>query len=193
MSIARRLLPAVATLLAVPTIASAQLVGSTMGLQYLWPNTSSVVEAHGPSVVGAGVEFNNVLGIFNVDVANNSVTANYYTASSWCGPLNPLCPQPGTTFNGFRLFDVGNTAPAITSVTLNGATNMVGLTNANISFDADNIYVDWKNLAFDEHTVVALDVNSQATTTPEPATIALMGLGLAGVGVVARRRRAATA
>ena len=192
MSIARRILPTLAALVAVPTIASAQLTGSSVGLNYYWPTLASPVENHGPAVVGGGIEFLGVTGNFNVDVGSSSVFVQYLTGNSWCGPTNPACPQASTTFNGFRLFDVGSSAPAFTSVTINAATNMVGFDASRVTFDADNIYVDWKDLAFDEHTRVVLDINTSTTTTPEPASLALFGTGIVAIGgVVARRRRKA--
>lgn len=181
MSSARRFLSALATLVALPTIASAQLVGSTVGVEYRFPNVGALYTSHGPAVVGAGIEFTNVAGYFQVDVSNNLVEAkNFFTSATWTSPVG---------FNGWRFFDVGNTAPAFTSVTIDPSTNMVGFDASRITYDADNIYVDWQGLSFTEHTVVALNINS--TTAPEPATIALTGLGLAGLGVVARRRRTA--
>jgi hypothetical protein len=93
-----------------------------------------------------------------------------------------------TNFNGFHVFDVNGTIPAFGSVTINAATNMVGLTPDRVTFDADNIWVNWQNLAFNPSTRVSLDVTPAATPVPEPASLVLLGSGIAGT-IAARRRK----
>ena len=180
MSIARRLLPAVAALVAVPAIANAQLVGNTVQVNYVYPSIGSTF-ASANVVVGAGTELPGFPGLdprTNIDLLNSSIDITYNSAGSW----------NSAAFNGLHFFDVFATIDPFTSVTI-GSTNMVGLDLSRITFDANNIYVNWQGLAFDEHTTVSLNVN--ASTVPEPATIVLLGAGLAGVGLVARRRRTA--
>ncbi len=160
--------------------------GETIGYEYLFPDASTTAFNPDPVVVGAGVElpglFNSSFDVASMDISDTNILVDYYAANSW---------SPAA-FNGFRIFDLGATLPAITSVTVNAATNMAGFSAANITFDADNIYVNWQGLGFDPSTIVSLDVNVSAV--PEPSSCALLGLG--GIGWVIRgyrRRRASVA
>ena len=117
-------------------------------------------------------------GFLTFTFTDATITNNFSIETAW----NPA------SFNGYRIYDTSNTIAAFTSVTLNSISNMVGLTNSNISFDADNSYVNWQGLAFDPTTVVQLDINGG--NVPEPATWALMITGFVMVGVPMRRRKA---
>ena len=63
---------------------------------------------------------------------------------------------------------------------------MVGFDASRVTFDADNIWVNWQGLAFDENTIVSLDITGSAAV-PEPGTLSLLVLGLLATGL---RRRA---
>ena len=66
------------------------------------------------------------------------------------------------------------TIPPISGVSVNGATSLAGFNSSRVSFDADNIYVNWQGLTAVPSQIVSLDV--QFTEVPEPATLALVGL-----------------
>ena len=89
-------------------------------------------------------------------------------------------------FSGFQIFDVNGTIPAFSSVVINGATNMAGFDASRITFDADNIWVNWQGLDFNTGTIVSLDVNG-VSETPEPTT--MLPVGMAAVGILVSRRR----
>jgi hypothetical protein len=74
-------------------------------------------------------------------------------------------------------------------VTINAATNLAGFDASRVSFDANNIYVNWQGLVFNTNTVVSLDVNGSVAPVPEPATLVLVGAGGLGLLAKARRRR----
>jgi len=150
--------------------------GETIRLTYEFPAVGSIFDTR-TFVVGAGVEapaFPTGDPRTNTDFSDMNITSIFVSASSWTG----------ASFNGYHVFDLNGTIPAITSVLINPATNMAGLTLARISWDADNIYVNWQGLPFNSDTVVSIDVN-----TPEPATLVLMGSGLALLAAGWRRRR----
>lgn len=152
--------------------------GQTVQGSYLWSTIDTVISGPTTAVVGAGVEFPSTLdSMFNLDISDSNLHATYNYTSGWTGG----------PFNGFRIFDVNGTIPAFSSVAINGATNMVGFDSSRITFDADNIWVNWQNLDFDLSTVVSLDVNGGGSEVLEPSTMLLMGLGLTGL-VVSRRR-----
>ena len=172
---------AVAMSLFVAVSANAALLdGKTIGYEYLFPtvNDSNPWYGAGTYVVGAGLEAND--GSIATDFSDTNVTIDYNFTAMWCG-----C---GQSFNGVHYFDALGTIADFTSVTLNGLTNLVGLSQANISFDANNIWIDWQNLSFDTNTLVSIDIAGGSSNVPEPMPVVLFGLGL--LGLAAARRRA---
>lgn len=155
---------------------AALLEGETVNFTYLFPSQGQTYQDLGNAVVGAGTEFTNFY-YFNLDVSDTSITAqNFVFGSTWSG----------TAFNGFVIRDVNN-AVTFNSVAVNALTNMAGLDSSRISFDAHNIFVNWQGLSFDTNTIVKLDLNGTGVSVPEPAGLALFGLGLAGL--LLRRRK----
>ncbi len=182
-------------LLALATVASAAslshaavLDGQTIGYNYLFPSVGDVIYDPGPIVVGPGVELPALYSVFSdvatADFSDTNILFDYYTNANWATG----------SFNGFRVWDINGVIPAFTSVTVNPATNMVGFSAANITFDADNIYVNWQGLAMNPSTIVSLDINGgggSVGSVPEPTSIALLGMG--GIGLVLARTRRRTA
>lgn len=174
----------------------AGFINRTLGYQYQFPNynTSAPYIQGNNFVVGAGVERQDVQAtsagngsdFASLDVSDTQVAAIYYASATWS-------TQP---YNGFRLYDVNNTVSAITSVTIDPSTNMVGFNASRVSFDADNINVNWQGLTFNQSTVVRLNVTFADTpvgvvSTPVPPTALAAVVGLLGmVGVRLRRRTA---
>lgn len=67
---------------------------------------------------------------------------------------------------------------------------MVGLDSSRLTFDSNSIGINWQGLSFTESTIVSLDVEFDSVEVPEPASIALFGLGVAGIGF-SRKKKAA--
>jgi hypothetical protein len=159
-------------------------LGQTVNYQYFFPDLSTPYANadNGDDLVGPQTEVTNItddLGTMDVSDTNLFVDFTF----------------PGTTFffsadfNGFRLSDANGTIDAFTSVTINPQTNMAGFDSSRISFNADQIFVNWQGLSFDTDTVVSLDVNGAPAQVPEPATLALAALALFGVGLARRKRK----
>lgn len=180
---------AAAGILAGPGRADAGFMANTLSYEYLTPTVGTVTNSS-TFVVTGGVErsslFNGNTGtdVANFDVSDNSVLVQFYATGSWTPAF----------FNGFHLSDISNTIPAITGVTANSATNMSGFGTGNVSFDANNIFVNWESLSFtnDPPTVVQLDVTfaGGSVATPLPPTLLAGFLGMGLLAGVRRFRRA---
>lgn len=159
---------------------AALLDGKTIKSEYLYPNTSTVNGWYGSGtyVVGAGVEA-NAMNIAT-DYSDTNIMIDFNFSGQWSD----------ATFNGFHFFDVNNTIDDFTSVSLNSLSNMTGLSQSAISFDANNIWLNWQDLNFSTSTVVSIDIGAAQSNVPEPDSIALLGLGVAGLALARRRKLA---
>jgi hypothetical protein len=133
-------------------------------------------------VVGPGVELPSWVG----DILSIDVTAGGVALQMLVGPNTLTGPAqvPGTTFNGFALFDYAGTLPAITSAVVNPATTLAGVDASRLSFDADHVYANLMGLPFNRGDVLLVDV----ALVPEPQAWALWMAGLAGLGLAGRAR-----
>jgi len=172
----------VATLFA--TSANASFIGAELQARYLFPNSSTQFSnTETFTVVDPGVEvtfFPDGDPRTNLDFSATNLLVTYNSSGTW-SPSN---------FNGFIVEDVNNVLDDIIGVTLNAATNMVGLDLSRISFNNDSFSVNWNGLSFDNGTVVSLDFQFKSAQVPEPATFALLGLGVAGIFLSKRRVKA---
>lgn len=153
-----------ALLFLAPLQAFASFDGQTVRASYFFPDNSTLIDQQ-DATVGPGVEFPNFPAVdprTNVDISATNILITYNSASSWTT----------AAFNGPVFQDLG-TAPPITGVTINAATNMAGLDPSRISFDADSISINWNGLPFDTTTIVSLDVTFAAA----PGALAVPALG----------------
>jgi hypothetical protein len=161
-------------LLAAPLPASAGLLGSTVIGTPLFPDISTIGgtgHSAGPILVDAGIEFpeNLILYSGDIDITDNqilwipTVSTTYLTSS----------------FNGFELDFFG--APDITGVMLHPGS---ALAATSISFTADRVFLNFSGQTVVKGEAAIFDVNP----VPEPVTLALLGIGLAGLGFSRRRK-----
>ncbi len=172
-----------AALLALPAANASLLDGKTVSFTYLFPTASSVYGsgANGNYVVGAGVEIpNGVCCGFEgaVDISDSNIRVDFHASSSYSS----------AAFNGFRISDVFNTIDDFTMANLNAITNMSGFGASNVTFDANNIYVNWQGLPFASGRIVSIDL--AGSHLPEPGALSLLALALLGLGLgLVRRQR----
>jgi hypothetical protein len=165
-----------------PAQAAPLLLGQTVQYQYLFPciTCNYANAASGNYLVGAGVEVPNIVDTRGtLDISDANLYFDFTSASSFTV----------AEFNGFRIRDIFGFIPSFTGVSINGATNMVGFDATRITFDADNIWVNWTGLAFNANTVVSLDLRGGGgQTVPDPgSSLLLLGFGLLGLRALKTR------
>lgn len=167
--------------------------GQRIGIQYFYPNLATLDTDLGAVVVGAGVEFNDGQGN-TADFTNTRVTAHFANTSNYCGQSSLFCPQPGTTFNGVRLYDIDHNINAITGVVL-GAGSTMSFFASRLTFNADEVFLNLEGLTIPANTTLVFDFTfapsavANPNEVPLPATAWLVGAALAGLGLSRRARR----
>ena len=164
--------PTIATaaflILALP--AHAGLTGDTVGTRYVGGGDSGTIF----SVVGPGVE-----GIFFssqvFDYGDSSFTIR--STSTFCGIWS--C---GSIPVSLELSSLDLGVP-IASVSF--TTSLSGVTETHT---ADSVTFTWMEQSIPLDTYLTANFKGGTAPIPEPSTYALMALGLAGIGFVARRR-----
>jgi hypothetical protein len=174
-------LVAVATA-AFPLVAHADFIGESFSATYYFPDTSSpypFASFAPPSfTVGAGTEtVGDVEGVtfIAVDFAANTIGVAFstvLTAPTW----------NAAAFNGIVL--TASAPHGITGATVDGSSTMPGFGNADVTFNATQIFLNWQGLSYVDGTVLNITFGFAPVGVPEPGTLALLALVLAGLAFV---------
>ena len=149
--------------------ANATLIGSTV-------TTNGYSLSPSSSTIGSGVEFIGVWGNINFDFGADTLTVTPNQGVSWWGFGNYV-------FSGFN--------DPITSFSIASNTGFTGSIVDNFSFTSNSITLDMSSASSGgSNTELVFDINGSGTTAPvpEPGTIALLGLGMAGLAIFGKRR-----
>ncbi len=152
--------------------------GQDLRLDYLFPDDVTVFNSS-VITVGSGVDQVGFAdrSIDEIDIFGTTILFDYQSSGVWSA----------RAFNGPRFTDLNGTIDDIAGFIINPLTNMADFNETLITFSADSIQWNWAGLDFDADTIVAVDV--EFARVPEPSTLALLGIGLFGMGL-ARRRKA---
>ncbi len=119
-------------------------------------------------VVSGIVELPNFggVGAVDIDLSDTMITITALNAGTFFNPAE------------FRFVDVFDTIPNWVA-SLSGLTTMTTITGSDVTFTANDIFVNVSGLLIAQGQTIVLDV--AAAPVPEPSTMLLFGSGLAGI------------
>lgn len=156
--------------------ANAGLLNDEVKATYHFPSLEANYANLGQGVVDAdGLTFDGI-GLFDLTVSDRRITIDYKITSYWTP----------TSYNGFALTDLSKALPALK---LGAGTNMDGFGTDNFWVYDNILFVNWQGLSFNTDTLVVLDLVEAPAQVPEPLSLGLLGLGLAGIAASRRLRK----
>lgn len=160
------------------TDAQADFIGNNLTIEWHFSSLGSIIASE-TGVVGAGIEFVERLGGSNVDVG--STTIDFFGANSQS--------YSAGAFNGFVFTDSSDSIADFLGISITGQTGYTGFDLADINVTANRIEVNFASVGSINGPDNSVQLTVRFAAVPEPGTLALLGIGLFGMGL-ARRRKA---
>lgn len=155
--------------------AKAGLLGENLQLDYRHPDINTIyLGSSYQFTVSNSIEIPNLVSLFSVDVTDTGIVLD------WFHEPNQFTPS---AFNGIALIDYTGAIGPFLDVTIDPVTNLSGFDSSRISFDANNIYVNFESLNYNINDIVKLDITTgpNASIVPLPATVWLFGTAIASL------------
>jgi hypothetical protein len=130
---------------------------------------------------------------FNLTITNNQIDYVLFGSGGFWSPSGPSLNSGGLFIANGNLLTFSGIS--ISGVTLNGSSDIPGFTASHVTFNANNVAIDWAGLTgIAPGDEVVLDVTSSSSSaTPEPAAWINMLIGFTGIGLLQRFRRRSAA
>ena len=183
---------AVALLTAVTaTSAHAGFVGRTLNATYfdsglvtpypLATATPPTFTVGVPAAVETVVDVEGVTQI-TVDFTDTSLRFDFTTTLS--GPAWRTEP-----FNGLVFDRLAGSALSLTSAIIDPSSTFAGFDASRVGWDDNQLRINWSGLSYVNGTSLLINFTSAPTSVPEPGSLALLGLALAGLAYSTRQKR----
>jgi len=156
----------------IPGVATASsLAGDTIQADYIYPTAGNVYNNLGTFTAPGGG---------HIYVESYSVTGSQITVTADPSGVYWLSASD----NGLEFIDLSRN-PDISGVTLDAATNAVGVTISDASFTSNSVNLNFENQTWGGNQVAVFDL--QFGATPLPSTWTMLVAGFLGLGFLAYR------
>jgi PEP-CTERM motif len=163
------------------TAARADIIGDTVVIQYLYPDSST---EFGLSATGVVTSTGVTLNLFS----NQSITV-FGGDVQMVGVRDPSSSFVGATFNGVSIQDLTNPS-AFTTFSIDPATTIPGFGLSDVSIQGGLLFINYEGLTTPLGSLAQVDFTGSNSTVPEPSTITLLLLGSGALSTLLRRRGA---
>lgn len=178
MKLVSKLIAAVALTVVALTSQATIVIGDTVNVTHYYPDLSSSTDL-GDQVVPTG-------SFKYFDLYEVTVSDTYMTLNAFCGAS---CSFDTADFNGAVLWDLTNAL--FTGVSIDASSDYVGFDASRLSFDADHVYINMQGLDANGFLRINFDGDTVGITVPEPESLTLVGLALAGLVLTRRKAKQA--